>query len=119
MNHVARHFSVVSRPALAAAVGFLPFGIATGLAQEPPRPPREVPYLNYPPGTVVPGIPAGPSSAASPAPANPTAPGSLDALKQREQELATIRAEQKKALDTEARLKREIDSIGDDRHKLN
>ena len=46
-------------------------------------------------------------------------PTGLDDLKQRDQELATIRAEQKKALGNEARLKREIESIGDDRRKLN
>ena len=39
--------------------------------------------------------------------------------KQRDQELEAIRAEQRKALENEAKLKREIESIGDDRRKLN
>jgi murein hydrolase activator len=46
-------------------------------------------------------------------------PPSLDDLKQREQELETLRAEQKKALENEAKLKREIEAIGDDRRKFN
>ena len=46
-------------------------------------------------------------------------PASPEALKQREQELETLRAEQKKALENEAKLKREIESIGDDRRKFN
>jgi septal ring factor EnvC (AmiA/AmiB activator) len=46
-------------------------------------------------------------------------PGNADARKQREQELEALRAEQKKAIENEARLKREIESIGDDRRKFN
>jgi septal ring factor EnvC (AmiA/AmiB activator) len=46
-------------------------------------------------------------------------PASLDDLKQREQELDTLRGEQKKALENEAKLKREIEAIGDDRRKFN
>jgi murein hydrolase activator len=46
-------------------------------------------------------------------------PASADAIKQREQELEALRAEQKQALENEARLKREIESIGDDRRKFN
>ena len=37
----------------------------------------------------------------------------------REQELETIRAQQREAADAEARLRREIETIGDDRRKLN
>ena len=89
-----------------------------GLAQQPaPRPPLEVPYLNYP-GSSVPGMPGGAAGSANPTDATKQ-PASLELLKEHEQELAAIRAEQRRALDTEARLKREIDSIGDDRHKLN
>jgi septal ring factor EnvC (AmiA/AmiB activator) len=118
-----RPFSVVPRPAIVAALGFFPFGLMDASAQTPPRPPGEIPYLVNPvPFSVNP--PANPGPAANPAPAAspaPTAkaPGGLDDLKQRDQELATIRAEQKKALGNEARLKREIESIGDDRRKLN
>jgi septal ring factor EnvC (AmiA/AmiB activator) len=43
-------------------------------------------------------------------------PGNADA---RKQELEALRAEQKKALDNEARLKRDIETIGDDRRKFN
>jgi len=43
----------------------------------------------------------------------------LDALRQRDQELEAIRAEQKKAAETQAKLKQEIAAIGEDRRKLN
>jgi murein hydrolase activator len=43
----------------------------------------------------------------------------LDSLKQRDQELEALRAQQRKALENEAKLKREIESIGDDRRKFN
>lgn len=42
-----------------------------------------------------------------------------DILKARERELEQLRAEQKRALETEARLKAEIQALGDDRRKLN
>jgi septal ring factor EnvC (AmiA/AmiB activator) len=73
-----------------------------------------VPFSVNPPATSAPA--ANPAPTASPA---ARVPSGLDDLKQRDQELATIRAEQKKALSNEARLKREIESIGDDRRKLN
>jgi murein hydrolase activator len=47
------------------------------------------------------------------------APAPFETLKQREQELETIRAEQSKAAQTEARLKAEIAAIAEDRRKLN
>jgi septal ring factor EnvC (AmiA/AmiB activator) len=43
----------------------------------------------------------------------------LDKLKERDQQLETIREQQKKAADAEAALKREIEQIGTDRRKLN
>jgi len=43
----------------------------------------------------------------------------VDALKQRDQELEAVRAEQKKAAEHEAELKREIEQIGADRRKIN
>ena len=46
-------------------------------------------------------------------------PASLDALKQRDKELEALRAEQSRTLENEAKLKREIESIGDDRRKFN
>jgi septal ring factor EnvC (AmiA/AmiB activator) len=47
------------------------------------------------------------------------APDKLDALQQRDKQLETIRSEQKKAAEAEAALKREIESLGADRRKLN
>jgi len=46
-------------------------------------------------------------------------PEKLDALKQHDEELKSTREQQRKAADTEAALKREIEQIGDDRRKLN
>jgi murein hydrolase activator len=46
-------------------------------------------------------------------------PAGVEPLQQREQELEALRAEQKKALENEAKLKREIEAIGDDRRKFN
>src|SRR6185295_20012558 len=43
----------------------------------------------------------------------------LDALRKRDQELEAIRTEQKKAAEIQAKLKDEIDAIGEDRRKLN
>jgi septal ring factor EnvC (AmiA/AmiB activator) len=52
--------------------------------------------------------------------ASPAYPQSaLDALRQRDQELEAVRAEQKKAAESQAKLKEEIDAIGEDRRKLN
>ena len=45
--------------------------------------------------------------------------GGLDTLKERDQERETLRAEQRKTLESEAKLKREIEAIGDDRRKFN
>jgi murein hydrolase activator len=62
------------------------------------------------------------STAASAQTTRPQAPpeaGSLDALKTRDHELEALRAEQRRALENEARLKREIESIGDDRRRFN
>ena len=43
----------------------------------------------------------------------------LDALRQRDQELEAIRTEQRKAAEIQAKLKDELDVIGEDRRKLN
>jgi septal ring factor EnvC (AmiA/AmiB activator) len=59
------------------------------------------------------------ASAQTPRPQNPPEAGNLDALKTRDHELETLRAEQRRALENEARLKREIESIGDDRRRFN
>jgi murein hydrolase activator len=114
MHPLMRPFCVVLRPAIVAALGLIPYALPDASAQTPPRPPGEIPYLVNP----VPSFPLNSAPAADPG-AAAKAPASLDDLNQRDQELATIRAEQKKALGNEARLKREIESIGDDRRKLN
>src|SRR5262245_23857602 len=49
----------------------------------------------------------------------PAEAGDLDALKTRDHELEALRAEQRRTLENEARLKREIESIGDDRRRFN
>src|SRR5205807_2553249 len=66
--------------------------------------------------------PAAPVQAA-PTQTTPRAPLSLAPsatdVKQREQELEKLRAEQRKAQENEATLKREIEALGDDRRKFN
>ena len=49
----------------------------------------------------------------------PATEATSDALRKREQELEATRAEQKRATETEARLRTEITAIGEDRRKLN
>lgn len=46
-------------------------------------------------------------------------PASLDAMKLRDQELEAARAEQKKAAESEKKLRAEISALGEDRRKLN
>ena len=48
-----------------------------------------------------------------------SAQSTLDALRQRDQELEAVRSEQKTTSETQAKLKNEIDAIGADRRKLN
>jgi murein hydrolase activator len=85
------------RPAIAAMLGLLSCGLIAASAQTPPRAPIEI----------------------RPEVQRPAAPPNRDTLKDRDKELEAIRAEQKKAIENEAKLKREIESIGDDRRKLN
>src|SRR5215475_3707544 len=84
--------AVVLRSLVLAMVGVLPLGLIAASAQAPRAP--------------------------SPAPTEAPSP-SLDTLKARDQELEALRAEQRRTLENEARLKREIESIGDDRRKFN
>jgi murein hydrolase activator len=119
----ARIRSAVSWPLL-AALGGLPLGLGPALAQTPPRSPGAVPYLLNTPGTqaVQPSgtqlsIPQTHSYTGSISP--PAAsPAGRDALRQRDQELEVLRADQKRALENEAKLRQEIESLGDDRRKL-
>jgi murein hydrolase activator len=87
----------------------------------PPRPPGEIPYLPFPPGGPLPGMPAiAPPPALRLGTDTPSAPPTdLDTIKKRDRDLQAIRSEQKKASETQTRLKSEIDAIGDDRRKLN
>jgi septal ring factor EnvC (AmiA/AmiB activator) len=59
------------------------------------------------------------ASAQTPRPAPSQVRPGLEGLQQHEKELEALRAEQKRILDNEAKLKREIESIGDDRRKFN
>jgi septal ring factor EnvC (AmiA/AmiB activator) len=72
-------------------------------------------------GSLLLGSVAAPAQTPRPAPpqVRPSGSPNLEPLQQREKELESLRAEQKRILDNEAKLKREIDSIGDDRRKFN
>src|SRR5215813_8260948 len=107
------------QPLVLAVVGCLPLGLATGLGQTQTRVPGAVPYLAKPPVSVT-GNPAAQPQPPSSATVSPPASGSsdLDVLKQRDQELATIHADQKRASDNQTKLRQEAESIGDDRRKL-
>ncbi len=92
MDQVPLPSLAVLRPMIAAVAGSVLLGLMAASAQTPrPAPPQIRP------------------------PASP----SLEGLQQREKELEALRTEQKRALDNEAKLKREIEAIGDDRRKFN
>src|SRR5262245_9619725 len=112
MTSVTRHFHIVLRPAVAV----LSLGLTAAVAQTQTRP-GEVPYLNLPPSAVPASPPALPEL--RPSTETPGGASTLDALKERDEQLAKIRAEQQRASETEAKLKHEIEAIGDDRRKLN
>ena len=90
--------SYVLRPIILATLGLLPLGLMAASAQAAPR-------------------------ARTPAPADAnrsvSPPASLDTLKERDEQLEKLRAEQRRILENEAKLKREIEAIGDDRRKFN
>jgi septal ring factor EnvC (AmiA/AmiB activator) len=81
-----------------AMLALLPLGLMAASAQTP------LPQPRTPPATED---------------ERPAAAVSLDSLKQRDNELAALRAEQRRTLEKEAKLKREIELIGDDRRKFN
>lgn len=89
--------SFLFRSIVLATLGLLPLGLMAASAQT---------SRNRPPA------PADANRPASP-------PASLDMLKERDEELEKLRAEQRRILENEAKLKREIESIGDDRRKFN
>ncbi len=89
--------SFLLRSIVLATLGLLPLGLMAASAQTSrSRPPA----------------PADANRPASP-------PASLEMLKERDEELEKLRAEQRRILENEAKLKREIESIGDDRRKFN
>ncbi len=99
------------RLVLGSALAFaLPLGAnLVALAQTPsvqsPRP-AEIPFSDVP---WPPGVPA------SPTPSKPDP----DTLKQHDQELDAARAQERESAENQAKLRREIDALGDDRRALN
>lgn len=64
-------------------------------------------------------LPIAHSSAAEQTGAQTGAASTVDALKQRDQELEALRLQQQKVLETERKLRREVETLGEDRRKLN
>src|SRR5580704_3507815 len=89
--------SLACAPAVLAALGVLTLGLAGAAAQAPTRQGGEIPYLPFRPSA----FPAA-KSAAGPAAKTQT---DLETLKKDAQDLEAIQAEQKKAIETAARLK--------------
>src|SRR5262249_13767603 len=120
MHPMMRHLRTLIWPAVAAVRGLWPLGLVGAVAQQP----GGIPSINLPPAKAPANPPADPAPAAAPLDIRPPgvsdagSPATPEALKQREQELAVLRAEQRRTLENEAKLKREIESIGDDRRKL-
>jgi septal ring factor EnvC (AmiA/AmiB activator) len=86
---------IVAISASLAIFGVVPLGLIAALAQAPNA------------------LTGEPSRAFAPP------PPSLDTVKQRDKELEALRAEQRKAAESEALLKQEIEAIGNDRRKFN
>jgi murein hydrolase activator len=96
---------------LGSALAFaLPLGADLAFAQSPPVPPG----ATQAPTAQVPALPAA-SSPDAPAPAN----ADTAALKQHDQELDAARAQERASAESQAKLRREIDALGDDRRALN
>jgi murein hydrolase activator len=91
----------------------LPFG--ANLAAFAQSPPSQIPAGAAP----TPAVPSAPPPAVvRESPAAP-AQGNADALKQHDQELDAVRAQERASAESQAKLRREIDAIGDDRRTLN
>jgi septal ring factor EnvC (AmiA/AmiB activator) len=106
-------------PVIAALLVVAAFGFMPAHAQTDSHPPGAVPYLHLPPGEplgITPKAQSAPPASTAPSSSGPAA---LEALKKRDQELQAIQAEQKKARANVAKIKREVESIGDDRRKIN
>ena len=79
---------------------------SAGQAASPPAPAAQAPAANVPSPPLV------------PAPGSPPQTG-LDALRQHDQELDAVRAQQRAALEAQTKLKLKIEAIGEDRRALN
>ncbi len=103
------------RLVLGSALAFvLPLG--ANLAALGQTPSNQIPAGGgWPPATQVPS----PSLVATPSAPAPAAKSDADALKQHDQELDAARAAQRRAVENQEKLKREIDALGDDRRALN
>src|SRR5262245_53912396 len=112
MTDITGHFPLVLPPAVAAGTVLL--GLTAGLAQS--RPCR-ISYSNFS-FVAPPTRPAAPPESRPPAD-TPGGDSTMEALKERDEQLAKIRLEQQQAIEAEAKLKREVEAIGDDRRKLN
>lgn len=78
-------------------------------------------FAQSPPSQIPAGAGQPPAVAAPPAatPGAEPAPSNADALKQHDQELDSVRAQERASAESQAKLRREIESIGDDRRALN
>jgi murein hydrolase activator len=85
-------FPALLRPIVLAAAGMLLLWLTAATAQAPRPAPAEI---------------------------RRAMPPELEGIEQHEKQLETLRAEQRRTLENEAKLKREIESIGDDRRKFN
>ena len=113
LSHSVLSRSASSHGALALALGILSLGLESAAAQAPMRSQGSgIPYLPFRPVNPSFDSPSGPA-------ARPAAKPQDEAVKKGSQDLEAIEAEQKKAIETAARLKHEVDSIGDDRRQLN
>jgi septal ring factor EnvC (AmiA/AmiB activator) len=103
----------------------LPFGITAAVAQAPPQhAPGEVPFLANPLAGPAPAAPdSAPAASTPPSQPEPKAETkgkpNLDTLRRRDQELEALRSQQHKSVESEAKLRRDIETIGNDRRKLN
>jgi septal ring factor EnvC (AmiA/AmiB activator) len=107
-------YGIASRTALLAVLSALALATTPASAQAPARQPGEIPYLPFRPVNPGAPVPAKPGADAA-----AKAREDIEALKKDSQDLDAIRAEQKRAAETEAKLRHEIESIGEDRRQLN
>jgi len=107
-------YSLAPGSTLLAALGVLACGLASAAAQAPARQPGEIPYLPFRAGNPALTAPTKPAAGSA-----VKAQENLETLKKDSEDLEAIRAEKKKAIEAEAKLRHEIQSIGEDRRRLN